>query len=251
MTIKSKLSKTLFTIISLLAIASSNLIPANVAYARIDSIDKRQASQPKIKKKHLTKTKKKKRAAKKLQIVNYSSTSCLIPDVDEFNADIRERYSLFGTRWDKYTITYNTGNLDAKSIKLTDDIVQAINELNFVTLIKTNDESTADITINKGYIGRSDILGNTECKLKPDYYKGLRVISKADIILNWDEIKHSKCSQSVYAKIIAHELGHALGLGHIMTNSQHTMSEHVIINEDPEFVVDDSFITSLKVLYFN
>lgn len=188
-----------------------------------------------------------KKVVQKEEVYNKSQ----IPSLNDFSASILDEYHLKGDRYADKTITYDDSSLTPKQQQMTAEAIKQINDLNLVTLVKT--DSQANITIKtedtqKRIFGRE--INNTR-----DTYKDLALVVDSSVFICTNRIKKYSRPDLLFNQVVLHEVGHALGLGH---NDAEEQIMAPVSNIDQQAskdglhcVLDKDYINSLAVLYKN
>ncbi|RHW55062.1 matrixin family metalloprotease [Lactobacillus bombicola] len=197
------------------------------------------------------------------------------PSINNFDTTVKDQFKLEGYRWKKLTITYNLDNVDQGDLHYAERVIQQINNLHIVKLVPTKNKAKANITMavesstNDQYIKQHDnidsiitgvITGAT--KIKHTFtkkHKNLSLLKQAHCIIltgriqNWLTWEPNLNYQSAIMPVMAHEIGHALGLDHSEETGNDIMAAYSPAKrvDNDNDLLDSPYKQNLAVLYEN
>ena len=262
-----KILKLSFIIILLTSFAKCNCIPNVVQAQKTDNINyhikskHRKSKTTKVKQKVIKKQKKKIKP-KHIITEEVPDLSKNIPNINDFNQEILKQYGLNGCIWQNpHYITYTYINLNNEQIALAEKEVEAINKLDIVNLVQSNNSHDANIVIEASTTSSDTLLGLTEGNYQTySNFKGLHFFANQHIVLENNNLNKYKGNlyELVFRHAVIHELGHALGLSHVTGDNNQsaimyaTVYPNLIVTPDSKNpTIDQKYINSLIALYKN
>ena len=262
-----KILKLSFIIILLTSFAKCNCIPNVVQAQKTDNINyhikskHRKSKTTKVKQKVIKKQKKKIKP-KHIITEEVPDLSKNIPNINDFNQEILKQYGLNGCIWQNpHYITYTYINLNNEQIALAEKEVEAINKLDIVNLVQSNNSHDANIVIEASTTSSDTLLGLTEGNYQTySNFKGLHFFANQHIVLENNNLNKYKGNlyELVFRHAVIHELGHALGLSHVTGDNNQSAIMYATVHPNlivtPDFknpTIDQKYINSLIALYKN
>lgn len=262
-----KILKLSFIIILLTSFVKCNYIPNIVQAQKTDKINyhikskHRKSKTTKVKQKVI---KKQKKEVKPKHIITEEvpDLSKNIPNINDFNQEILKQYGLNGCIWQNpHYITYTYINLNNEQIALAEKEVEAINKLDIVNLVQSNNSHDANIVIEASTTSSDTLLGLTEGNYQTySNFKGLHFFANQHIVLENNNLNKYKGNlyELVFRHAVIHEFGHALGLSHVTGDNNQsaimyaTVHPNLIVTPDSKNpTIDQKYINSLIALYKN
>lgn len=193
------------------------------------------------------------------------------PSINNFDTTVKDQFKLEGYRWKKLTITYNLDDVDQGDLQYAERVIQQINNLHIVKLVPTNTKAKANITMavesstNDQYIKKHhniDPIITGATKMKHTFtkkHKNLSLLRQAHCtiltgrIQNWLSWEPNLNYQSAIMTVMAHEIGHALGLDHSEQTGNDIMAAYSTTKrvDNDNDLLDSPYKQNLAVLYEN